>query len=79
MSLIKLDKNGDLRESWWQKKSKKRLKMILLKLNLHRYKLQNTIYFLSGIGRSTKELKEKRSKLDILSSDLDFIINHIKK
>lgn len=78
MSVIKLCKNGDLRESWWRKKSKKRLKILLFKLNLHRYKIQNSIYFLDSIGHSTKELKEKMVKYNILSADLEFLINHNK-
>lgn len=48
MSLVKLDSKNEIRESWWNRKSIKRLETILIKCRRNYNILHNTIHILKS-------------------------------
>lgn len=79
MSLIKLNKDNRIKESWWDKKSIKRLEVILFKCRKHYNTLYNTI---SVLKSHNLPIDEKIENLYLSwvhrSAQLDNIIYHKK-
>lgn len=60
MSLIKYNKDGKIRLSWADKKTKKRLKIILEKSQRNSTKMWNTIKYFNSLGLEVpKELEDR--------------------
>jgi hypothetical protein len=75
MSLVKLDKNGRVRESWAEKKTTKRLKIILKKVSTNKKKLSDMWRDLKYYNLNTAEVKRMWEKFLLLESMLNKVIN----
>jgi len=75
MSLVKLDKNGRIRESWAEKKTTKRLKIILKKVSSNKNKLFDMWWDLKYYNLETTEVKRMWEKFLLLESMLSRIVN----
>jgi hypothetical protein len=75
MSLVKLDKNGRVKESWAEKKTTKRLKIILKKVSSNRSKLFDMWWDLKYYNLDTTEVKRMWEKFLLLESMLSRIAN----
>jgi hypothetical protein len=79
MSLIKLNAENRIKESWWDKKSIKRLDIILFKSRKNYNTLSNTIDILKSYNLPIDENIEKLYNSWIYrSAQLDNIIYHKK-
>lgn len=76
MSLVKLDSLGDARETWYEKKSLKRLKVILKKCKINLNNLEQSLKTLKSHNLPTKEVKELYSKWYIKVLAVDIIVYH---
>ena len=76
MSLIKLDKRGVIRESWAEKKTTKRSKVILKKVSSNKYKLFTMWYSLKSYNLETKEVKRMWEKYLLAEIILNSIIRN---
>ena len=75
MSLVKLNKNGRIRESWAEKRTTKRLKIILKKVSSNRSKLFDMWWDLKYYNLETTEVKRMWEKFLLLESMLSRIAN----
>lgn len=74
MSLVKLDKNGRIRESWAEKKTTKRLKIILEKVRSNKYKLLDMWYDLKYYNLDTIQVEIMWRKYLLLEVMLNTVI-----
>lgn len=74
MSLVKLDKNGRIRESWAEKKTTKRLKIILKKVRRNKYKLLDMWYDLKYYNLDTIQVEIMWRKYLLLEVMLNTVI-----
>lgn len=71
MSLIKKDSNNNIKKSWLEKKSEKRLRVILKKLRINQNKLSNISRDLYSYGLDYKDVFKKYQFYLLASAQLD--------
>ena len=74
MSLVKLDKNGRIRESWAEKKTTKRLKIILEKVRKNQSRLFKLERDLKQYGFEATKIHTEWGRFLLLGSALHNII-----
>jgi hypothetical protein len=75
MSLVKLDKDGRIKESCAEKKTTKRLKIILKKVSSNKSKLFDMWWDLKYYNLDVTEVKRMWEKFLLLESMLNKVIN----
>lgn len=75
MSLIKKDIENNIKQSWLEKKSEKRLRVVLKKLRINQNKLRNIYCDLYSYGLDYKDVFKKYQFYLLVSAQLDNYIN----
>jgi hypothetical protein len=71
MSLIKKDSKNNIKQSWLDKKSEKRLRSVLKKLRINQNKLRNIYFDLRSYGLEYKYVLKKYNFYVLSSAQLD--------
>jgi len=75
MSLIKKDIENNIKQSWLEKKSEKRLRVVLKKLRINQNKLRNIYCDLYSYDLDYKDVFKKYQFYLLLSAQLDNYIS----